>query len=122
MIRIQLFDGGTVDTHLHTLDQAVAAKNAGAPLTVGGPQDTWYGPEDRLPNDTFDPSLSGKHPQRTSYLNGLPDHVRTTAMAMLATGDDLQQTLRANMTLTGEEKALLADRWAGPDAAKEFQQ
>ena len=64
MIRIHLFDGETVDTYLHTRDQAVAAKDAGTDITVGGPKDSPYGPEDLL-GDGSDPDLSGTMPYRT---------------------------------------------------------
>ncbi len=55
----------------------------------------------------------------TSYLNHLPQKVQDAGRAMLRAGDDLRDLLRANTTLTGEEKAALADTWE-PGAGEEF--
>lgn len=63
MIRIKLKDGTTVDTHLHTFEQALAAKDTGRDLLVGGPDDSRYGVEDELPGGTFD--SRGANPRRT---------------------------------------------------------
>ena len=59
------------------------------------------------------------YPDDTSYLNDLPDHVQEAGRNMLATGDDLHTLLHANTTLTGTEKALLAEKWQ-PGAGREF--
>lgn len=60
------------------------------------------------------------YPDGTSYLDDLPEHVAAAGRAMLqADGDDMD-LLRANTTLTGAEKALLAEKWGGPGAGEEF--
>lgn len=77
MIRIKLDDGDTVETYLHTLDQALAAKAAGADLIVGGDKDTWMDESDLLGGGVEvpaagggfdfvdDPDIRGTMPRRT---------------------------------------------------------
>ncbi len=60
------------------------------------------------------------YPEDTSYRDDLPQHAQDAGRAMLRVGDDLTQLLRANTTLTGGEKALLAEKWGGPGAGAEF--
>jgi hypothetical protein len=59
MIRIKLTDGETVETNLHTYEQAAAAKAANIGILVGGPDDV----------DEFERELGqvDVRPRRTIY-------------------------------------------------------